>query len=246
MYRNIFISMFHPIAIWSLVIGGALVTIRNILTESIFGLSWRDIGRYPVGIYKEEIAVKRKEFIDKLGGNLSTELQRNLDVERSYSIKIRADKQRVVEELGKFGEEDREYFRPKWIKVKRTERGRNELGSVIRYNILNILFYDIVLESFVDGRFLVYRIRDSFAKGGVLIFDINDNGKKDCILSVYVAFNFDRGNLLKKIFWFIFKPAFPAFMHDVIWNHSLCQIKDVIEKGSIDQVSTRPIVNTAL
>ncbi|NQU25588.1 MAG: hypothetical protein HQ567_30245 [Candidatus Nealsonbacteria bacterium] len=29
--------------------------------------------------------------------------------------------------------------------------------------------------------------------------------------------------------WYAFGLAFPGFVHDVVWNHSLCKIKDLVE-----------------
>lgn len=40
------------------------------------------------------------------------------------------------------------------------------------------------------------------------------------LLSIFVGFNFSRQPI---------KHLFPAFIHDVLWNYSLCQLKDVIE-----------------
>jgi hypothetical protein len=42
------------------------------------------------------------------------------------------------------------------------------------------------------------------------------------MLSVYVGFNFQKH---------LMKYLFPAFIHDVLWNYSLCQLKDVIEQS---------------
>jgi len=27
----------------------------------------------------------------------------------------------------------------------------------------------------------------------------------------------------------LFRALFPSFVHDVLWNHSLCQLKDIVE-----------------
>jgi hypothetical protein len=51
------------------------------------------------------------------------------------------------------------------------------------------------------------------------------------LLTIYVAFNFPRSaNPLKHGYWRLFGLLFPAFTHDVLWNHSLCKLKDVIEQ----------------
>ena len=64
-----------------------------------------------------------------------------------------------------------------------------------------------------------------------MIFEIEDLPEDVCALSIYVAFNFRRGaTWLRRSFWRLFRRLFPAFVHDVIWNHSLCQLKDLAEK----------------
>ena len=66
----------------------------------------------------------------------------------------------------------------------------------------------------------------ALARGGIFFFKIDVLMKGDKVidgeymLSIYVGFNF-RSKLIKNLF--------PAFMHDVLWNYSLCQLKDVIE-----------------
>ena len=50
--------------------------------------------------------------------------------------------------------------------------------------------------------------------------------------SIYVAFNFRRGRRpLTRPFWWLVRRLFPAFVHDVIWNHSLCELKDCVEES---------------
>ena len=75
----------------------------------------------------------------------------------------------------------------------------------------------------------VYRVMDGYAKGGVLIFEIEKLTEEVCALSIYVAFDFARGNGFSRPLWWLFRRLFPAYVHDVIWNHSLCQLKDIVE-----------------
>jgi hypothetical protein len=35
--------MFRPATVWLILVGGALATLRNYLTERLFGLDWADI-----------------------------------------------------------------------------------------------------------------------------------------------------------------------------------------------------------
>jgi hypothetical protein len=88
----------------------------------------------------------------------------------------------------------------------------------------------LILEQIVGGHLAVYRVKDGFARGGVLIFEIEKLSEEVCALSIYVAFNFVRGRTwVTRPFWRLFRLLFPAFIHDVLWNHSLCQLKDIVE-----------------
>jgi hypothetical protein len=102
---------------------------------------------------------------------------------------------------------------------------------VIRYEVLCPRFaFSLRLEQIVGGHLLVYRVQDGFAKGGVLIFEIEKQDEETCALSIYVAFNFARGlTWAVRPFWWLVRRLFPAFVHDVLWNHSLCQLKDLVE-----------------
>jgi hypothetical protein len=73
---------------------------------------------------------------------------------------------------------------------------------------------------------------DGFARGGVMIFEIEQLERGDCMLSIYVAFDYAlaggrSGGLVNRLI----RLLFPAFLHDVVWNHSLCQLKDVVESS---------------
>ena len=64
----------------------------------------------------------------------------------------------------------------------------------------------------------------------MLIFEIEPINEEVCSLSIYVVFNFLRGgNGFSRLFWWLFRLCFPAYMHDVLWNHSLCQMKNIAE-----------------
>ncbi len=77
---------------------------------------------------------------------------------------------------------------------------------------------------------MAYRVRDGVARGGVLLFEVEQNGNEICNLSIYVAFQFARGGtLFTRPLWWVFRRLFPSFVHDVLWNHSLCQLKNLAE-----------------
>jgi flavin-dependent dehydrogenase len=229
-YGNIFISMFHSATLSSILVGGALVTLRNYLAELLLGLKWQGFGRYPTGVYREALDEKRQELVNDLGMH---QLKRHPEFERIYSIRIRSDRERIFCQLGKFGDEDREYLRPRAIRVRRVSGGANEVGSVIHYGIpFKGLSFSVALDRIVGERYLVYRVMDGFPKGGVLVFVTDKLRERDFLLSIYVAFDFPKeGSLVRKLFWRTLGPLFPGFIHDVLWNHSLCEFKDLVEMG---------------
>ena len=157
-----------------------------------------------------------------------------------YTIQIRAPCERILEHLERFGESDRRYFRPRWVQIRRIAGVPDAPGCVIRYEVVDRRFsFSLVLEQVVGGHLAVYRVRDGFAAGGVLIFQTEKLSEEVSALSIYVAFNFLRGRTwVTQPFWRLFRRLFPAFVHDVLWNHSLCQLKDLVEANHQDGAST--------
>lgn len=223
-YKNIILAMFHPFVIWSIISGGLLVTLRNYITELFFGLIWGNFVRFTTGVEKEAFEAKTEAIKEEFPGNLG---EGSLDFKRMYSIRISAPREKIFKELGKFGDKDRKYFKPRFIDVKRISGEANQPGSIIRYNIYSNLFsFSLRLLKAIPGEHISYEIMDGFGRGGILLFEIgalkkgNEVIDSEYMLSIYVGFNFPK-QLLKHLF--------PAFMHDVLWNYSLCQLKDVIE-----------------
>jgi hypothetical protein len=227
-YGRILASMFHPATLAAVGIGGILVTARNYLAERVLGVKWGDFGRHPTAIPMEVFDAKRLHFAKAV--NIEGSGQRP-EFESMYSIEIRGSQEAIFRQLGKLGDLDRQFFRPRRVKVHRTAGQPNEVGSVIRYGLpIRWLAFSILLERKLDERCLIYRVRNGFAKGGVLVFEISPARKRLNLLSIYVGFSFPRPkNPLKKAAWLVFKLAFPGFVHDVIWNHSLCKLKDLVE-----------------
>jgi len=227
-YARILASTFHPATLAAVGVGGILVTVRNYLAERVLGLKWGSFGRHPTAIPMEVFDAKRRHFtqvIDIEGPGQRPEF------ESMYSIKIRGTQEAILRQLGKFGDQDRQFFRPRAVNVHRTAGQPNEVGSIVRYGLpLRWLAFSIFLERNIEERCLIYRVKGGFAKGGVLVFEIDQVRKGLHLLSIYVGFSFPRPkNPLKRAAWLVFKLAFPGFVHDVIWNHSLCKLKDLVE-----------------
>ena len=230
-YEQVFRSMMRPSAWWSILNGGVAVTVRNYSAERLFGLRWADLGRYTTGVARERLEAKRSAFARWLA-EFNLPVPSQFEFERMYTIKIRASQSRVFKELGRFGEPDRGYLHPHWVRIQRVAGLPNVRGCTIEYQVVLPRFsFRLVLEHLVDDNLAVYRVQNGFARGGVLIFEIERRSPDTCDLSIYVAFNFrrDRRRWARPLWWLV-RRGFPAFIHDVIWNHSLCRLKDLVEE----------------
>jgi len=85
------------------ILSGAVVTLRNVAFELLFGLKWGEYGRYPTVVLKE----KREVLKEQLASGLGRELGKSPDFERMYAIKIRGSEEEIMEEMTKFGQPKR-------------------------------------------------------------------------------------------------------------------------------------------
>jgi len=245
-YEFTFLAMIHPATLWSILSGGAWITLRNYLTERFFNLSWEGFGRFTTGVAKEQFELKRAVFSPMLR-ECEMAVATQLEFEPMYTIRIRATTAEVLHQLGRFGEADRGYLHPRWVEIRRVQGLPNEPGCVIRYEVFGgRSSFCLELERIVEGHLLVYRVRDGFARGGVLLFEVEQAVEGTCNLSIYVAFNFARGRtvIMRALMW-CFRRLFPAFAHDVLWNHSLCQLKGIAETEGSSSAFPLPAVDRA-
>jgi flavin-dependent dehydrogenase len=227
-YGRIFWSMLHPASLWLIIRGGLCMTMLDRLTELFFGLDWTDVGRYPTGVPAEEVGAKRQQLFTMLGLEPPA---RPPDVERMFSIRIRAKRQAVLHQLGAFGDGDRKFFKLRFIKVMRTSGAPNAVGTTIRYEVPFGLSFNLQLTQVVDGRYLLYRVLDGFGRGGVFAFDIEELKPGVDLLTTYVGLDLPQGgNPFRRAFWALGRLLFPRVAHDVVWNHSLCKIKQLAEE----------------
>jgi len=229
-YEDIFFSMIRPATLGSILTGGAFITLRNYLAELMFGLRWEGFGRFTTGVAKERFQAKRLAFARDIA-ELDIPVPSRWEFERMYTIRIRAPRAEIMGQLGRFGETDRGFFQPRWVRIRRRLGQPNVPGCEIRYELpFRFLSFSLVLERIVDESLAVYRVLNGFARGGVLLFEIEKSSHEIHTLSIYVAFNFTRGRAgMTRPLWRLFRLLFPAFIHDVLWNHSLCQFKDIVE-----------------
>ena len=67
-YRDVFMELLSFPVIRSVAVG-AVKTVRNLLTELVFGIRWADIGRYPTVIIKEKRGYFKKSISSPAGGD---------------------------------------------------------------------------------------------------------------------------------------------------------------------------------
>jgi flavin-dependent dehydrogenase len=226
-YADVYKNLLRTSVLLSL-LRGTVKTIRNILTERFFGISWADTGRYPTVILKE----KRDYFKKKIAAPLGITLAAAPEMERMYALKIRAPADLIFEELGKFGEAGSRFLNLRFLNVKRTAGLPNTVGAVVSYRLKRTpLAMDICLVRAIPGRTLLYEPSELFAQNGKLIFDIAPTKDGNNRLVIYTAFDFKRGRTVAgRLFWRFFKGIFPDYAHDVVWNHAACCIKRDAEK----------------
>ncbi len=228
-YREIFGAMFSFRALQSVLIGGFFVTLRNIFSEFMFGLRWGEYGRYPTVVLKE----KRDYIKGSLSSILGMTLASAPDFERMYAIKIKAIRSEIFEELGKFGDDRRSYMNLRAVRIKRISGKPNEIASTIRYSLKFLpISVDMKLKQVVPDKVLYYEVSEKFAERGKLLFEIKPTEDGNNRLVIYTAYDFKKGNgFFSKLYWWLFRRLFPVFVHDVVWNHALCSIKEEAERS---------------
>jgi hypothetical protein len=78
---------------------------------------------------------------------------------------------------------------------------------------------------------LLYQASEELVDRGKLIFSVAPTKDRNFKLSIYTAFDYKRGNTrARRLLWRILKVLFPEFVHDVVWNHALCTIKEEVER----------------
>ncbi|OFW58657.1 MAG: hypothetical protein A2133_08010 [Actinobacteria bacterium RBG_16_64_13] len=242
-YRHILTAMLRPATLWLILVGGLLITFRNRAAELVFGLDWTGVGRYSTGVPLEDVGRKRRELFLVQGLEPPA---RAPHMERMYSIRIQAGNDAILRQVGAFGDPDRQYLTPRLVHIQRTAGVANQVGTVIHYEVVPWgPSFSVVLERLVEGRYLLYRVRDGLGRGGILAFDI-DQVKPDLnVLTIYVAFDFPKGKgWLRRLGWSLVHRMFPKFVHDVVWNHSLCKIKQLAEQDEAGNSDSPPTAAT--
>ncbi len=237
-YREVLREMCNYRVLRSVLIG-ALVTLRNVAVEAALGLKWGQYGRYPTVVLKE----KRRVVKQSLESSLGMELGESPDFERMYVIKIRGSSGEILQELGRFGQLDAKFLSLRFLKVLRIQGEPNQVGSVIQYSApLPGLKADLRLTRRIGFQTLLYEVEERFADKGRLVFDIAPTRDGNRKLTIYAAFDYKTGKgFWGRLLWGAGRMLFPAFLHDVVWNHALCTIKEEIEWRHNQGAGRQPI-----
>jgi flavin-dependent dehydrogenase len=230
-YREVLREMCGYGVLRSILVGAA-VTLRNVAFEALLGLKWGEYGRYPTVVLKE----KREALKEFLASSLGIELGESPDFERMYAIKIRGAAEPIMEELAKFGDAKARFLNLRLAEVRQIQGVPNQVGSVIRYRIpLLGLGAELRLTKRVGFESLLYQLDGRLADHGKLIFNVAPTKDRNSRLSIYAAFDYKRGkSFAGRVLWKGFRVLFPEFVHDVVWNHALCTIKELVERKHDD------------
>jgi len=210
------------------ILAGAVVTLRNVAFEAFFGLKWGEYGRYPTVVLKE----KREVLKEQLAASLGLELGKSPDFERMYVIKIRGSEEEIMEEMAKFGHPYAKFVHPRFFDIRQIEGAPNQVGSVIRYHVpLMGLGTILRLTKRVGFETLLYQVDERLVDHGKIIFNVAPTKDGNRRLSIYTAFDYKKGKgFASRMMWMGVRLLFPGFVHDVVWNHALCTIKEEVER----------------
>jgi len=226
-YRHILAGMVHPASLWLMLTGGLFLTLRDVVTERLFGLDWTGVPRYMTGVPVERVEPTRNALFAAAGLEPPA---RPPQMESMFTVRIRADKDAILRQLGAFGDPAREYLKPRFVRIHRVTGTPNQVGSVVRYDIPVLrLSFSMALETVVPERHLLYRIVEGMGEGGMLAFVLDELRPGVSLLTIYVGFDFPKGRGLGRLGWALGQRIFPEFAHNVIWNYSLCQLRHLAE-----------------
>jgi hypothetical protein len=226
-YREVLRDMCGYGVLRSILVGAA-VTLRNLAFEGFFGLKWGDYGRYPTVVLRE----KREVLKGELASSLGEELGGSSDFERMYSIKIRGSEQEILEELAMFGRPAARFANLRIVSVRQVHGVPNQVGAVIRYRLpLFRLGSEMRLTKRVGLETLLYQVDERLVGDGKLIFNMTPTKDGNHRLAIYTSFKYKKGKgIVSRLIWDGVRLLFPGFVHDIVWNHALCTIKEDVER----------------
>jgi hypothetical protein len=226
-YREVLHDMCGYGVLRSILVGAA-VTMRNLAFEWFFGLKWGEYGRYPTVVLREKREVLKAELASSLG----EELGGSSDFERMYTIKIRGSEQEIMEELADFGRPAARFVNLRFVNIRQIRGAPNQIGSVIRYRIPFFgLSSEMQLTKRVGFETLLYQVDERLVDKGKLIFNVAPTKDGNRRLAILTSFQYKKGKgAVSQLLWHCVRLLFPEFVHDIVWNHALCTIKEDVER----------------
>lgn len=225
-YREVLREM-HGWGVLASIVSGAATTLRNVAVELVLGIKWGKYGRYPAVVPVE----RRRSLKERVAASLGMELGDSPDFERMYEIKIRGSETEIMEQLAKYGQPDATFVNLRFVQMRQIKGTPNEVGSVIRYAIPYVrLAAELRLTAKVQSETLLYEADDRLVENGRLIFNVAPTRDDNRRLLIYAAFDYKKGKgPASRLIWRGARLLFPEFVHDVVWNHGLCTIKEEVE-----------------
>jgi hypothetical protein len=153
-----------------------------------------------------------------------------MDFEAMYAIKVRGTPEEILDQLSRFGREDARFLRLRFVDVRWLEGVPNEVGSIVRYHVPVVgLQAELRLTKRVGNDTMMYELNDDLCTDGKLVFNLAP-AQAGTRLVIYAAFNYKKGEgPTSRAMWRCARTFFPEFIHDVVWNHALCTIKEEVE-----------------
>jgi hypothetical protein len=150
-----------------------------------------------------------------------------------YEIKIRGSEIEIMEQLAKYGQPGARFVKLRFFRTRQIHGTPNEVGSVIRYKIPFLrLGAELKLTKKVRFETLLYQADERLVDNGKIIFNVAPTRDGNRRLCIYAAFDYKKGkSLVGRMMWTVARSLFPGFVHDVVWNHALCTMKEDVERG---------------
>lgn len=231
-YRRIMWWMIRPRTLWQILSTGFIVTLRSRFWETFFGLEWRALGRFPVVVNREQ----RLEMIAKI----PTIPERRRVYLYGIDIKRKIDK--ILQVLHQFGERERPFLNPRMVSIRRREGSFANEDIVVDYRILGgLIRFSVVQIPSGDPSTIHMKVKGGFADGGDFLFNIGDSARNQSRLSVLLSFDYPKGGSpIEAVYWQLFAWLFPQSIHEIIWNHALCELKQAIEQSDSGLIVSMP------
>jgi hypothetical protein len=137
-----------------------------------------------------------------------------------------------MRELAEFGRPAARFVNLRLVNVRHIHGVPNQVGSVIRYRIPFLgLSSEMQLTKRVGFETLLYQVDERLVDDGKLIFNVAPTKDENRRLAIYTSFEYKKGKgIVSKLIWDGVRLIFPEFVHDIVWNHALCTIKEEVER----------------